>query len=205
MKINRDFFGFSDRELRNWPQPNFEKAGAPIAEINGNRLDSKVVDRSTVQPTTTRRPTTTVRTTTRQSSTRQPWTTTGSSISDVLYVSPRGEMAYDRSSHKGNMKMDDSEVEIEQGSNSLEQESSESITYQKQLMQLEKEGVRDFVPNDDSDVNAAGLRSSSHILLLISSLLYMLLSRRRIYVWTTTALLINTHLFISFSFVFIII
>lgn len=76
--------------------------------------------------------------------------------------------------------MDESEVEVEEGSNSLEQESSESITYQKQLMELEKEGVRDFVPSDESDVNAALLQSSSHILLVIScfsSLFYMLLLR----------------------------
>lgn len=186
MKINRDFFGFNDRELRNWAQPNFEKAGNAIAEMNGNSLESKAVERSTVKPTTTRRPfTTTVKTTTRQSSTRQAWTsTTGSSISDVLYVSPRGEMPYDRSSHKGNMKMDESEVEIEQGGNSLEQESSESITYQKQLMELEKEGVRDFVPTDEADVNAAVHQSSSHFLRVISSicsLLYMLFLRKCIY------------------------
>lgn len=180
MKINRDFFGFGEHELRNWPQPNLETV-APIAEINGNHLNSKVVDRSTVRPssttTTTRRPTTT----TRRSSTRQ-WTTTESSISDVMYVSPRGEQVYG-TSRKGEMKVDESE-DIARGANSIEQmEASESVSYQKQLMELEKEGVRDFASNTEGgdDVNAAGLQSLSHPFIAAScfcSLLYMLFSIR---------------------------
>lgn len=97
-----------------------------------------------------------------------------------MYVSPRGEQVYGNS-RKGNMKIDDSE-DIGRDVNSIEQETSESASYQKQLMELEKEGVRDFVTNnEEDDVNAAGLRSSSHFFIVAScscSLLYMLLVRR---------------------------
>ena len=99
-----------------------------------------------------------------------------------MYVSPRGEQVYG-TSRKGEMKVDESE-DIARGANSIEQmEASESVSYQKQLMELEKEGVRDFASNTEGgdDVNAAGLQSSSHPFIAAScfcSLLYMLFSIR---------------------------
>lgn len=38
MKINRDFFGFDEREIRNWDQPRFEDSGGSEPDIPSAKL-----------------------------------------------------------------------------------------------------------------------------------------------------------------------
>lgn len=144
MLINRDFFHFSQREIRNWPQPFYEQWNESFDGIDNNRIDSNI--RTSLSSS---------------SSSSRPVTTT-EHYSDIVYVSPRGEILNNR---LPNGKLVESNSEFEK-SNSVEH--SETVSFQKQLMELNQEGVLDFAPSKTSmELNhSKDLKSNFSILII---------------------------------------
>ena len=125
MKINRDFFGFSENEIRNWLQPNFEKIVA-IEEIVNNSLDISNTNKLDKKFSNTK-----ILNRNRSS------TTTVDTLSDIIYVSPRTKW---NGANNGKLQIKE---HFDINSNSLEPKEGD-VTYEKQLMQFSQEGVLDF-------------------------------------------------------------
>ena len=128
---------------------------ACIEEINHTRLDAEIGKSGGNDKHTTGRVSNQI--------------TTEDSISDVLYISPKGEIIHNRLNGKLQSEEIDEISEPEKESNSLDKDDNESISFQKQLMQ---EGVLDFVP--DGQVNAADAKWCAPLLALLSSCIVFL-------------------------------
>src|SRR6218665_1933258 len=144
MKINRDFFGFQPEDLVDYSQPYFERfvptvssSSSSSSSFAGNKPNQgrNTSDRSKYTPISS----TTTSTTTTTTTTRRPVTSTES---DVLYVTSRKNILQNKNRNR-NSHFSESDDHVEEVvSNTLEKD--ESISYQRQLMEFDREGVKDF-------------------------------------------------------------
>lgn len=207
MTINRDFFGFPANEVYPWSQPNYERVQPkdkadmiPEKKPNDHYARNRP---STVPPVTSprwispatgiNRPSTTswqsshhhhgsIRPTnvpaTNSPPTLRPQTT--STMSDVDYITPQTKTNIldetvasknGRFTEVSNNDLSELKPEAEASVNSGE------ASYQKQLLQLQKQGVLDFGPEKESSINSASRQNSFDVLAfsvclaLIASLL----------------------------------
>lgn len=157
MKINKDFFKFSEGQIRNYEQPHFQKYSPETEEAE---IASTTV-RTTSTSTTTTTPRPKLSTTTRATT---PSTTTSD---DVLYITPKTRYTYKNK----NAKIQ--KLDKEESSNSIEHDDS-NISYQKQMMDFREQKVLDFAV-ESSQINGACSLQLSLILAILSTFVFQIL------------------------------
>lgn len=154
MKINRDFFGFPVSDTVEYSQPYLERYNPTEFAKPANRHSNS---RMNSRPFTTTSTTTTTTSTTTTTTTPRPMTVSSTTDSDFLVVTNHKNINKNRN-RNSNLKIEDDEEE--HSGNLLERD--ESINYQKQLMDFERDGVKDFA--SDVSINSLPRLSMTYFL-----------------------------------------